>query len=587
MSLPEWLAHPACRVVTLTLLHFFWQGLLVAVGLVALVKLLNIERPSARYVCSLAALVAMTLLPVATLAWISRWHVDPSLGQPEGAFVSPSENVGFAPLADGLFLSVPSAPLETFEPYVLLFWAGGVVFFASRLILGAIGVAKLRRSRIAIPPALAERVMRLGRRMQLNATGIVFLSNHVTEAMALGLVKKLVLIPAAWATEMPLDMLEAVIAHELAHLKRMDLWTNFLQRIVETLFFYHPAVWWLSRRLRVERELCSDELAVAATGERLVYAQTLEHIANGRRSDFRPGLAAFLRGEGDMRLLQRIQNVLSPTTNERRHWPAGLVALGLAICLWTLSLALFGSLAPSARAADEPAQEEAQSDDDGEQEETQQEPSVEVELVADIQEPQIEAVLVAETQDPQLELEFVAEPRTEDVDVDTSEIIERAVAEAVKKALAQVDMARKKEIDKAVRTVDLDLKKVHQHHLQLEKQARDKALVARKKASLQAAEADKLKQKLQWFLLEKEDQLRNKADEKGKLAKARKDAPSDGEILDKAVLQQANDQRIEELTAMVKELSAQVKQLSNELNDLREVTGERQRKDDDSERLPK
>ena len=208
-------------------------------------------------------------------------------------------------------------------------------------------------------------------------------------------------------------------------------------------------------------------------------------------------------------------------------------------------------------------------DDNGEQEEAQEEPQVEVELVADIQEPQIEAVLVAETQDPQLELEFVAEPRTEDVDVDTSELIERTVAEAVKKALAQVDIARKKEIDKATRKVDLELKKVHQQHLQLEKQARDKALVARKKATLQAAEADKLKQKLQWFLLEKEDQLRKKADEKEKLAKARKDAPSDGEILDKAVLQQANDQRIEELTVMVKELSAQVKQLSNELNDLR------------------
>ena len=68
-------------MVTLTLLHFFWQGLLVAVALVALVRLLTIERPSARYVCSLGALVAMTLLPVATFVWISRWHVDPSLSK--------------------------------------------------------------------------------------------------------------------------------------------------------------------------------------------------------------------------------------------------------------------------------------------------------------------------------------------------------------------------------------------------------------------------------------------------------------------------------------------------------------------------
>ena len=168
MSLPEWLAHPACRMVTLTLLHFFWQGLLVATALVVLVKLLNIGRPSTRYMCSLAALVAMTLLPVATFAWLSCWRVDSSRNNPTAPTDSLSEFVDVASLADGFFLSVPSAALEAFQPYVLVCWAGGVVFFASRLILGAIGVAKLRGSRIAIPPALAERVMHLGRRLQVN-----------------------------------------------------------------------------------------------------------------------------------------------------------------------------------------------------------------------------------------------------------------------------------------------------------------------------------------------------------------------------------------------------------------------------------
>ena len=118
--------------------------------------------------------------------------------------------------------------------------------------------------------------------------------------MAVGLVRPLVLIPAAWATEMPLPMLEAVIAHELAHLARRDLWANLLQRIAETLLFYHPAVWWLSRRLRIERELCADELAVGITGDRLNYARALEHIASQRQADIRPALAAFLRGETDM-----------------------------------------------------------------------------------------------------------------------------------------------------------------------------------------------------------------------------------------------------------------------------------------------
>src|SRR5437660_336918 len=81
---------------------------------------------------------------------------------------------------------------------------------------------------------------------------------------------------AVWLTELPVPMLEAVIAHELAHIRRWDLWINLAQLVVEILLFYHPAVWWLSRRLRVERELCCDELAVAATEQRLVYVSTLE-----------------------------------------------------------------------------------------------------------------------------------------------------------------------------------------------------------------------------------------------------------------------------------------------------------------------
>ena len=104
------------------------------------------------------------------------------------------------------------------------------------------------------------------------------------------------LVPVAWVTEMPAEALEAVIAHELAHVRRLDLWVNLLQRVVETLFFYHPAVWWISRQLRQEREMCCDEMAVAATGERLAYVEALELVARERLTGVRPALAAGARG---------------------------------------------------------------------------------------------------------------------------------------------------------------------------------------------------------------------------------------------------------------------------------------------------
>ena len=91
-------------------------------------------------------------------------------------------------------------------------------------------------------------------------------SRRAVEVVALGYLRPMVLLPATLVTQMPPEMLEAIIAHELAHIRRLDLWVNLAQRVVETLLFYHPAVWWLSSRLRSERELCCDELAVRVTG---------------------------------------------------------------------------------------------------------------------------------------------------------------------------------------------------------------------------------------------------------------------------------------------------------------------------------
>jgi antitoxin component YwqK of YwqJK toxin-antitoxin module len=136
------------------------------------------------------------------------------------------------------------------------------------------------------------------------------------------------LLPLSWLTDMPPDALEAVIAHELAHIRRWDVWANLLQRLVETLLFYHPAVWWLSRRLSLEREMCADELAVAATKQRVVYAEALELIGGKRLNETAGQLAAAMGGK-EMMLLHRVRNVLgfAPSRETTRWWPVGLLAL--------------------------------------------------------------------------------------------------------------------------------------------------------------------------------------------------------------------------------------------------------------------
>jgi beta-lactamase regulating signal transducer with metallopeptidase domain len=345
MFAPELAASSVWHAITLALVHFLWQGVAIAAGLAILVELLHLRRPQTRYACSLVALLLMAACPGITL-WFAEGPEARS--QEPGARSQRREVRSHAPWT----ISHAAQPLDAInaaQPYVLLAWLAGVGFFACRLLMGMIGVRKLRRGRLPLPRELAERAARLGRPLGLRAESLVFLSRNVAEAMAVGLVKPIVLIPAAWATEMPLAMLEAVIAHELAHLQRRDLWVNLLQRIVETLLFYHPAVWWLSRRLRAERELCCDELAVALTGRRLEYVQALETVAR-RTARVEPLLAAGIRGERNMQLLARVRNVLglSAAADRSRLWPAGLIALLLPLVAWGWSS---GFIAPQPAAA--------------------------------------------------------------------------------------------------------------------------------------------------------------------------------------------------------------------------------------------
>lgn len=344
MSLLEAFASPGGQLITAALAHFLWQGFVVGAILLVTVYGLRVRSASGRYACSLAALLCMAACPVATVAWLGWNSAGSSTSVTTNEF-APATTVG----NESALL-----PMETWQPYFLATWLCGVGVLASRLLAGLIGVIRLQRSRQPLTSELKVLVERLGQRMQMRALPLVYLSGQVGEALAVGIVRPLVLVPIAWASEMPLDMLEAVIAHELAHLRRRDLLVNFLQRIVETLLFYHPAVWWLSRRLTIERELCADELAVAATSQRLVYVQTLEQVARWRQAEVGPLLAAFLRGGENMRLLQRVRQVLGPTTDQRgQMWPAGVLALALPVGLWAASLTLGGPLSSVASADDD------------------------------------------------------------------------------------------------------------------------------------------------------------------------------------------------------------------------------------------
>jgi len=328
MTAFDLLTHPLSQRLTWTLAHFLWQGFLIAAILVAIVEAFRIRGANTRYALSLTALVLMLLALPTT--WMLLGDT-PAADVYAAVISSDVESSSFVAEASSRNYQ---AWFRTLQPILFTVWLAGCMLLNMRLVISWLAMRSLLQTRMKMPSEVTARLARLGWRFRMAIPHVVYASERVTEALAVGFFRPVVLLPAAWLLELPPNLLEAVVAHELAHLRRCDLWVNLLQRVAEAILFYHPAIWWLSSRLRRERELCCDELAVAATGERLDYVEALELTARWAMVDGRPTLAAGYFGEGKMNLLHRVRCVLGISSERPASlWPAGLVLGGLSLAL--------------------------------------------------------------------------------------------------------------------------------------------------------------------------------------------------------------------------------------------------------------
>ena len=165
----------------------------------------------------------------------------------------------------------------------------------------------------------------LGRRLGIGRAVALLESSAISVPMVVGWLRPVVLVPASALAGLPPRQLAAILAHELAHVRRHDYLVNLLQAAVETLLFYHPAVWWVSAQVRRERENCCDDLAVAVCGDRLGYARALADL-EGLRAPASPLVLAASGGS----LVERIRRLVgAPVHRPRRSWMAGVLALSL------------------------------------------------------------------------------------------------------------------------------------------------------------------------------------------------------------------------------------------------------------------
>ncbi len=345
------------------LIHSLWQFGVIAIFAAVIVSILR-RRPSVtRYG---VLVVAMTLMVITScVTWIlisasptasaSGYDIDASLYREAdavpladlsaSALVSPvASTSGYdesaplyreadaVPLADESLAESLQRELRLWFSWIVGGWLIGVFVCSFRPLLGWRTLHRLPRIGISPPSdeVLAAFAL-VSQRLSLRRPVQVFHSTMATGPLVVGYLKPVVLLPVSLVTSIPMPQLEAILAHELAHIRRHDFVINLAQTLMETLFFYHPAIWWLSHRIRIEREHCCDDLVVKLFDNGVEYGRALLAI-----EQLQSQRTTLVLGATDGSLLARIRRITGRQSYQPRCFPfiAAAIALAVTCGIW-------------------------------------------------------------------------------------------------------------------------------------------------------------------------------------------------------------------------------------------------------------
>ncbi len=381
----------------LALGHFLWQGLAVALVAGAVITVLRRASAQARYGVLVVALAAMFVCPLVTFCLVTvptplqplpveqvvtaiafndvpssvpLHRVLPEMIQPpQGA----AETTSSDPQPDGVLgATSPSAPSkrafdwQRFAPAAVAAYLAGVIGLLGRLVLGLHGGRRLcRRSEPVEDRMILEKLTRQVRSLGLCFTPAVAWCRQVAVPVVVGVLRPTILLPLSLATGLAPDQVAAILTHELAHIRRYDHLVNLAQRLIEAFLFFHPTVWWLSRRIRIEREHCCDDLVVSLGATPVHYSESLLRVAelSQLQPSFEPvpGIVGLYATTRPSRLRQRIARLLGGSVESQVRLGSGwmfVLAVSAAVALAVPSLLHLQADVPSNQTAEDNASAE-------------------------------------------------------------------------------------------------------------------------------------------------------------------------------------------------------------------------------------
>ena len=334
--------------VSWALLHSLWQGALVVVLLTLALIILRNKKATLRYAISCLALFTIVILFIGTV-----FYLNAEIGNTSGFSAIQAPDGG---LIDGLAYTEYEIPdhspainnentpaalqkLTATIPNIYHFWMLGVLLLSAYQYIGWHKTRRLTRHGIQpLSPAWQARISRLSNTIGIKYQIQIVKSTLVQVPCVIGWMKPVVLLPLRVFTGLNDDQLEMIIIHELAHIRRVDCLINYLQVAAETLLYFNPAVWWVSKQIRTERELCCDDLAVQISGNKLLYAKALVNLEEMRQVE--PALA--MRIDGSTSLLQRIRRLGGQTMQRNSSFSifklSGIIVLMIMLTVGVSSI---------------------------------------------------------------------------------------------------------------------------------------------------------------------------------------------------------------------------------------------------------
>lgn len=326
-----------------TLIHFLWQGCAIAAMLGIARFMLRRGTSQVQYVTSCTAMAACAAVPVLTFLTLfpaplrvlppsgnailtkSAWAASPAVPLPDIPQITAGDTASIT----------ESGPtwrerINTAASGIVAAWLVGACLLAGWRFIGWVWAHQLRRSgKPILDPAWTMQLERMKQALQITREIPLISTPQIDFPAVIGCLKPAILFPAACLTSLTPNQLQAILAHELAHVRRHDYLVNLLQTTVETVLFFHPAVWWISSRITEDREDCCDDIAARLCDNRLSYASALTALET-HRSPSSPALAA--TGGNLLRRVRRIMG-LAPTAPQGSWWPVGGMVLTLLVLL--------------------------------------------------------------------------------------------------------------------------------------------------------------------------------------------------------------------------------------------------------------